>query len=205
MLSESKSLLRRKKAKTPRNPGSGSAPFDDDVTNTVVDGWIIPGLNYPSFRLALVAKVMDRLTMRQFDGTDELTYPEWRVLSRLYLSTGGSTVRQLADQAWVDRAEVSRAVAGLEKRGLSDRRANPRDRRMPIVFLTAAGRAMYRPLIAARNRFHEEILSALSAREKDTLDLLLKKMVDRLLAMSKLPTPPILAPNSRRRSRTLGC
>jgi len=199
MLSESKSLRRRKKSKSAKNAGTASPAFDDDV-NAISDGWVIPGLDYPSFRLALVAKVMDRLTMRQFDGTDELTYPEWRVLSRLYLSTAGSTVRQLADQAWVDRAEVSRAVAGLERRGLSDRRANPRDRRMPIVFLTAAGRALYEPLIAARNRFHEEVLAALSAKEKDTLDRLLKKMVDRLLAMSKLPTAPILAPKSRRRS-----
>jgi DNA-binding MarR family transcriptional regulator len=171
------------------------------VVSKVLDGWIIPGLDYPSFRLVLVAKVMDRLTMRQFDGIDELTYPEWRVLCRLYLSIDGSTVRQLAGQAWVDRAEVSRAVAGLEKRGLSDRRANPRDRRMPILFLTAAGRALYEPLIEARHRFHEGILSALSAREKDTLDVLLKKMVDRLLVMSASPTLPILSTGARRGPR----
>lgn len=192
---ESKSLRRKGK----RRSAVVSEPRVEKVVKNVLDGWVLGGLDYPSFRLSLVAKIMDRLTMRQFGGPGKPTYPEWRVMSRLFLAADGLTVRQLADQAWVDRAETSRAAAALEKRGLTHRRANPRDKRMPILFLTEAGRRAYGPILAARSRFHEDIVASLTGSEKHELDRLLKKMVDRLLVMSESPITTIVSPEKPKR------
>ena len=148
------------------------------------DGWRVQGLDYPSFRLTLVAKLINRLTAQQLAQASELSFAEWRVLCRLAMADG-TTVRDLAEKAWVDRAEVSRAAARLEQSGLAARRSNPADERMPILFATKAGKALYKSLIAARSRFHSDIVADLDEEEQQALDKALGKMMSRLLAMAE--------------------
>lgn len=135
-------------------------------------GWTHEGLNYPTFRLTLLAKVIDRLTLRMLGESGGMTVAEWRVLSRL-APLDGATVRQVAQMAWVDRAETSRAASSLEVRGLVGRRDNPGDRRAPILFATAAGRREYERLLPIRAAFHRELTEDMSQQERDTFDALL--------------------------------
>jgi DNA-binding MarR family transcriptional regulator len=144
-------------------------------------GWSIPALDYPTFRITLLAKVMDRLTIRELAEATDLTYPQWRVLSRLALTEEGLTVGQIAERAWVDRSEVSRAAAELERRGLATRRSNPADRRTPILTITTAGRAVYEPIQASREQFHEALLADLATDERADLDRLLGRIRDAVL------------------------
>ncbi|MDF8333698.1 MarR family winged helix-turn-helix transcriptional regulator [Novosphingobium cyanobacteriorum] len=145
-----------------------------------LNGWVMPGLDYPTFRLNLLCKLMDRKTLRQLAERANCTYPEWRVLSRLGCTVGGATVRQIAEAAWADRAEVSRAVASLEARGLASRLDNPQDRRAPIMFLTKAGVQLYRRVLEMRGAFHEEVMADLDAEEREALDRILGKLAHRL-------------------------
>jgi DNA-binding MarR family transcriptional regulator len=147
----------------------------------VLEGWVLPDLDYSTFRLALVAKVMDRLTLRRLSERGETTYAEWRVLSRLATMPNGATVGRIADLAWVDRAEVSRAAAALEERGLTARRENPEDRRKPILYLTEAGRAAYIPMMRDRGAFHASLVADLTEEERRTLDGLLAKIAQRIV------------------------
>ncbi|MEC3951391.1 MarR family transcriptional regulator [Sphingobium sp. HWE2-09] len=150
-----------------------------------LDGWKLDGLDFPSFRMSLVAKVMDRLTIRELSAITNLPIAEWRVLSRLALAPKGLTVRQIAMKAWVDRAEVSRAATSLEKQGLVGRRDNPADRRAPIMFITPAGEGVYGPLMAHRTAFHARVMQSLTAEESELLDELLRKLAADLLAMTE--------------------
>lgn len=143
-------------------------------------GWVVPELDYPTFRITLIAKVMDRLTLRRLAETGELTLAQWRVLARL-AANPGSTVGQIADLAWVDRAEVSRAVAALEKRGLTTRVNNPADARTPLLSCTAAGLEQYRKVLADRQAFHEQLMSDLSEDELGQLDDLLVRIAHRVV------------------------
>lgn len=145
--------------------------------------WKLPNLDFPSFRLSLVAKIMDRLSFRQLAGIGDLSFPEWRVLSRLAIAKGGLTVRQISELAWVDRAEVSRAAAALEARGLTARRENPRDRRTPILYATSEGLALHGPVMRTRRRFHAAVTADLNDAERRQLDELLVKLARRLLRM----------------------
>jgi DNA-binding MarR family transcriptional regulator len=159
--------------------------YEEDVSR--IDGfehWKLPNLDFPSFRLGLVAKIMDRLSFRQLAGIGNLSFAEWRVLSRLAVAEDGLTVRQIAEFAWVDRAEVSRAAAALEARGLTARRDNPRDRRTPILFATPSGLALHDPVMRARRRFHAAVTADLDDSERRQLDALLVKLARRLLRMS---------------------
>ena len=101
--------------------------------------WRIGGPESVAVRLSFVAKLFDRYLTRQLSESG-LTVAEWRVMAQLSV-VAENTVRELAAQAWVDRAEVSRAVASLERRGLLVRRPNLQDKRSPRFSLTAAGRA----------------------------------------------------------------
>ncbi|TKD50665.1 MarR family winged helix-turn-helix transcriptional regulator [Sphingomonas baiyangensis] len=144
-----------------------------------IRGWTYTGLDYPTFRLVLLAKAIDRLTLRMLDEHCDLTIAEWRVLSRL-APIDGATVRQVAQMAWVDRAEVSRAASALETRGLVGRRDNPGDRRAPILFVTPAGNAEYERLLPIRAKFHGGLTEDMSEAERDMLDQLLGQIARKL-------------------------
>ena len=94
---------------------------------------------------------------------------EWRVLAQLAMASPAS-VRQLADQAWVDRAEVSRAAASLERRGLVERRENSKDRRSPLLFCTEEGRALARRVIPSRLQFHKSLTDLLTPDQVGQLE-----------------------------------
>lgn len=149
----------------------------------VVDltGWKIDQLDFPTFRIGLLAKLMDRVTIRALSEQADLSYAQWRVLARLALKDGGGTVGDIAALAWVDRAEVSRAVGALEAVGLVARQDNPVDRRAPIITLTAEGDLVYHDVLRMRTAFHESLLVDLSAEDRAMLDRLLARIGERLL------------------------
>jgi DNA-binding MarR family transcriptional regulator len=161
--------------------GTSTAAQADRTDDVFLNGWRLQDLDYPTFRLSLIAKVMDRLTLRHLSEKTDYTFAEWRVLSRLATIPDGATVGQIADLAWVDRAEVSRAATALEARGVTARRENPEDRRKPILYLTEAGKKAYGPMSADRSAFHAALVQDLSEDERDELDRLLAKVGQRLL------------------------
>ncbi|MEO5706439.1 MAG: MarR family winged helix-turn-helix transcriptional regulator [Alteraurantiacibacter sp.] len=155
-------------------PGASSAPLT---------GWSIDQLDFPTFRIGLVAKIMDRMTIRQLLDQDSLSYAEWRVLARLMAMTEGGTIVQVAELAWVDPGEVSRAVNSLEHKQLVARQKSPTDGRVSIMTLTDEGREQYRKTLSRRHEFHESLLAGLSAHERAQLDKLLGRIGERLAAM----------------------
>ncbi|MEO8723081.1 MAG: MarR family winged helix-turn-helix transcriptional regulator [Sphingobium sp.] len=158
---------------------------DEALSSLELPGWTIDQLDYPTFRIGLVAKIMDRLTIRQLLEQDALTYAEWRVLARIAAMVDGGTAGQVAELAWVDCAEVSRAISALERKGLLARRKNQSDRRTSSVFLTDAGKAQYRETLKRRSSFHEQLLSGLSPEERATLDDLLGRIGTELTSILK--------------------
>ena len=146
-------------------------------------GWSMPGLDFPLLRLVLIAKAIDRLNQRSMTEQADLTMAEWRVLSRLAPSDG-ATVREVAELAWSDRAEVSRAAAALEQRKLVGRRDNPRDGRAPILFCTEAGQAEYERVIPLRTAHYESLICTLDTAERTELDRLLGKVMMRVATVA---------------------
>lgn len=163
-------------------PGRAEGPAGDRAQ---LPGWTVDQLDYPTFRVTLLAKVIDRLTIRHLAELDDLAYAEWRVLARLAAMPDGGTVGQVAELAWVDRAEVSRAAGALERKGLTSRRDNPQDRRSPILFLTDEGRRRHRATVRWRGAFHDSLLVDLSAEDRAILDELLGRIGGRVMDLLK--------------------
>jgi len=81
----------------------------------------------------------------------------------------GLSQQQLATRLRLDKSTVSRLVAGLESRGLLVRERDQRNRRVILLSLTAAGRAMHRELAAALHAHQSRVLEAMTEVERSAL------------------------------------
>ncbi len=142
------------------------ADVDTEALGEVAAAWRVGGPDFLPYRITLLAKLLDRCTTRLLQASSGLSVAEWRVLAQLALaSPAPASVRQLAEQAWVDRAEVSRAAASLERRGLVERRENTKDRRSPLLYCSEQGLALYHRVAPSRLEFHRSLTASLGPDE----------------------------------------
>ena len=181
---DGKRMAEKNKLKSRSGGKAGEAVQSGDPagSSSQLAGWSIERLDFPTFRLGLLAKIMDRMTIRQLLDTDALSYAEWRVLARLASMADEGTVVQIAELAWVDPGEVSRAVGSLERKKLLTRRKSPADGRVSIMSLTKEGKEQYRKTLSRRVDFQDDLLAGLSAQERAVLDDLLGRIGERLAA-----------------------
>lgn len=132
------------------------------------------------YRILLLGKMIDRVTAQHVRDTARLSLAEWRVLTHVEMM-GKCSAADVASVAYSDRAEVSRAVGSLEKRGFVQREANPRNRKSSLVSLTEAGKAVHSAIRGERGKFYEQWLTDLSDAERVALNASLEKVTRRLV------------------------
>ncbi|MGH8814698.1 MAG: MarR family winged helix-turn-helix transcriptional regulator, partial [Advenella sp.] len=84
-----------------------------------------------------------------------------------------------AQHTTLDKMQVSRAIARLEKKGFLSRTADTDDKRQQILAVTPAGQAAYRevsPLMMARNDY---LLQDLMPAEREALQRYLEQVLNR--------------------------
>ena len=131
------------------------------------------------YRILLLAKLIDRVTAQQLRAEEDLTLAEWRVLAHLALLEEASSSR-ISAAAAADRAEVSRAVASLEKAGLIDRRPDDRNRKRLLLRLTEKGLETHRRVRRKRVTYFEHLLEDLEPDERERLDASLLSIARRV-------------------------
>jgi DNA-binding MarR family transcriptional regulator len=104
--------------------------------------------------------------------------PRHLIALRLLSEQGPVSQQGLADALSLDPSNVVGLLNELEERGLITRRRDPADRRRHIVELSAAGHNELDCTQARLGLVEDELLSALSAEERDTLYHLLLRAVD---------------------------
>jgi MarR family transcriptional regulator, temperature-dependent positive regulator of motility len=113
-------------------------------------------------------------------GWIERTYriprPQFVVLYSLGLRDR-VTARDISISYGFPKTSLSRAVAALERRGLICREPNPADGRSFLLALTPKGRAIFDETLPAFVRLQEEMLKPLSRKERETLSVLLARIV----------------------------
>jgi DNA-binding MarR family transcriptional regulator len=107
----------------------------------------------------------------------DLQPPLFRVLNLVDAAEGRSQ-QEIAKAVQAPPSRMVGFVDELEQRGLVERRADPKDRRVRALYLTPAGRqALARGREVAR-RHEEELTEGLSGPEREQLVDLLRKVVD---------------------------
>ena len=111
------------------------------------------------------------------------------------------TARDIGISYGFPKNTLSRAIASLEKRGLLTRRRHPTDKRSWLLSLTADGRRIFEETLPRFVHVQEEMLKPLTARERETLSVLLAKIVlntfswpaDDVPGLPPLPPPDMKA------------
>lgn len=114
-------------------------------------------------------------------GGPDLTVAQIRVLKNAYF-LAEATVHHIAEITDIDRAQITRIVAGLRERELITSHTNPRDRRSPIIECTAPGRALIEPIMGIYREAGACMAAGLSDAEVDRFVAVADTMADNLNA-----------------------
>jgi MarR family 2-MHQ and catechol resistance regulon transcriptional repressor len=91
-------------------------------------------------------------------------------------------LHELGELLIVSRANVTGIVDGLENRGLVERVADERDRRVRLAHLTEAGEELLERLLPKHFRNVHDICKPLNSSEKKTLSALLMRLTESVQA-----------------------
>jgi DNA-binding MarR family transcriptional regulator len=130
-----------------------------------------------SFRVSIVAKLLDRRLSHLVGDRFGLAVAEYRVLAQITVFPK-STVRAISSRTFVDKAQVSRAVAVLEQQDLIARATPSNDRRSPVFTATRAGKALMNRIIPMRRNQEAELVAHLGKARADALTESLKVLMD---------------------------
>ena len=139
------------------------------------------------YKIGILRRLLDRYSGPTLTERSGLTLAEWRVLTNLY-SSSPTTSRQLCLRLHTDKAEVSRACAGLIKRGCASRRIDANDRRSALIGITPRGERLHDAVIPIRQALQKELEASLSkvevAKLHRILDTLMQYMSEKIGAGS---------------------
>ena len=123
-------------------------------------------------------KDVSRLYSRNFErhaAALNLTLEQCRILTRLERHEGVSQSR-LAWLTDTDPMTIGRVVDRMEGDGLLERRPDPADRRVRLLFLTPAARPALQRIRQLADRARAEALSGLSTQDQQQLLALMERL-----------------------------
>ena len=123
------------------------------------------------FRLFNEIGILSQLSRAMFEARlpDGLVLPHFSVINHLIRVKDGQTPLALARAFQVPKTSMTHTLAGLEKRGMVEMRANPEDARSKQVWLTDAGRIFRDEAIAGLAPDVNEIADVLDPAEVEML------------------------------------
>ena len=130
------------------------------------------------FRLLKLTNLMSRPFFGHFAKQHSLSLTEWRSMVVL-ASRPGSAAQDISAATGLHPMNISRAVIALRKAGLIEEARDPDNHRRVLLWLTAAGRKMFRQIAPHSERQAGELLDVLSDEEVGQLGRLVDKLIAR--------------------------
>lgn len=129
------------------------------------------------YRLSFLANYFTGPVYSGIERDTGLTRPEYVTLFCVS-HRDGLAASDISVLAGYPKNSISRGVNLLIRKGLIEKRADPRDGRRASLHATAAGTRLYRATVTGFVAQQERMLGCLSAAERRQLDRLLGKLVD---------------------------
>jgi DNA-binding MarR family transcriptional regulator len=149
----------------------------DQAHNPRSHEYWLPSLKaFLSYRLSMLSRVLDQAHAGNVPKKIHVSVTEGRVLDHLSLERA-STVRGLADEMCLDKAQVSRAVANLVKLDYASRAVDSDDRRSIKFLRTPLGDKIYRENFSQIQNGQSDLLAVLDPEELEVLDRAIEKMM----------------------------
>lgn len=158
-----------------RNRQASERREQPDAEGPLPRTWTLFGPDHLPYRLLLLARMIDRQASRKLQADFNISLAEWRVLAFVGVS-GPSTAATIGMHGRIDRAEISRAVAALERKGLATREPHPNHRRKLIIKPTERGEALFQEVRRERQSFFQSMLETISPADGKVVERSLKAM-----------------------------
>jgi DNA-binding MarR family transcriptional regulator len=130
--------------------------------------------NFIPYRIVVLGDAMGRALESAYRDED-VSIPEWRVLA-VIAQVDSLAARDVVARTPMDKMTVSRAIASLEKKAYARREVSASDRRVNMISLTPAGRALFNRIAALALSYEEGLVKTLTAEERKHLDRALSKL-----------------------------
>ena len=131
------------------------------------------------YRLVRLSSTVSTTIARAYDKEFGLSIPEWRVIAVLGRFPGLSAV-EVAEQTFLDKVAVSRAVTRLIKNGRIDREFADADRRRSILNLSETGRNVHDGVAKLALDFERDLLEGLDEQDVDALNRIMDTLLDKV-------------------------
>lgn len=130
------------------------------------------------YRLSVASNRVSRAFARRYAAEFGLSIPEWRVLAVLG-SYAPCSSNEIVERTAMDKAKVSRAVAGLVAAGLVERGDHAADQRLISLAFSPQGRRVYEAIVPRARAIEAELLEGLTGGERRELARLLGHLLAR--------------------------
>jgi DNA-binding MarR family transcriptional regulator len=138
-------------------------------------------------RLSLLSSLTGQ-ALATIHGPHGLNRSEWMVLSSI-AERGQTTAKDIGALFYMQKAKVSRAVAGLLERELISRRRNPRDHRLALLELSPRGQELYSQCAPAAAAVGHQLEQALEMADREVLLRCLAKLAQTAqLLIAQMPS-----------------
>lgn len=128
-----------------------------------------------NYRLNCLLAGSGAMVTRLCEGRYGITRREWRLICILAVQ-GAMSPSELAEQAHLERARVSRHITDLVAKKLVARLGVPDDKRRALVELNERGRKLYEELFPQSVKFNNMVLQALTPAELAAFDVALTRL-----------------------------
>lgn len=130
------------------------------------------------YKLAVAANRLSQSIGSLFEQKYGIQMPEWRILMALH-SCGPLAPNEVVEHTSMDKARVSRAQRKLVELELVKPSVDPRDGRRLVLFLTRKGTDMCDAIVPEARQTETWFLSVLSDSEREMLDRVLSRLLER--------------------------
>ncbi len=151
---------------------AGNAPAADRMASVS---------QFYTYRLHKLITMLNRQMHDELQARYGFGLAEWRTIGVLG-EFGPLSLRDVARRGAIDKAQVSRLMPGLIRRGYVDRNAHPTDRRRASLRLTEAGRGIYEEILVLGRRRQAWLVDELTEAERVTVVDILDRMLARIEA-----------------------
>ena len=134
--------------------------------------------DFMPYRLARLSSTVSTTIARAYDKEFGLSIPEWRVIAVLGRFPGLSAV-EVAEQTFLDKVAVSRAVTKLIKNGRVDRQFADADRRRSILNLSEKGREVHDGVAKLALNFESDLLEGLDETDIGQFNVVMDKLLEK--------------------------
>jgi len=121
------------------------------------------------------SKAIDKTGTLDMTNQHGLTGSQWRVIVALSVKEGMNQ-KEIAEMIFLETPTLVSAIDKMEKNGLVERRADPKDRRNNKIFLTKKSKLLIEPVVDFILDFRKLITKNVSAKDLEICKEVLRKI-----------------------------